>query len=142
MAYKEGQEPCHWQNPSYVLGTMLANLPTFSQCGQSSQFLQAREVEIINLIFSDEKTDPEKLNDFSGGASHCAMEPGLEFLLDFLIWNAQMLGILKLLVRYCFSISQQTGGKENILSESVPRNIIQECNPKENPYGFLCNENI
>ena len=67
-----------------MLGSMLANLPAFSQCGQSSQFLQAWEVEIINPIFSDEKTDPEK-NDFSGGTSHHVMEPRLEFLFHFLI---------------------------------------------------------
>lgn len=54
MAYEEEGAPRHWLSPYHALGTMLVNLPTFSQCGQISQFLQAWEVGIINPIFSDE----------------------------------------------------------------------------------------
>ena len=65
VAHEAGREPSHRLSPSYVVGTVLINLPTFSQCGQISQSLQAWVVESINPVLSDEKTDPEKFNDFS-----------------------------------------------------------------------------
>lgn len=53
----------------------------------------------------------QKLNDFSQGTSSQVAEPRLGFSVGFLIWNAQMVGVLTLLVRDGFSTTQQMGGK-------------------------------
>lgn len=56
---------------------MLVNLPTFSQCGQTSQFLQAWEV--VTLFFSDKENRSREVKRLlqSGGAKIA--------VLDFLI---------------------------------------------------------
>ena len=59
VAYEAGREPSHRLSPSYVVGTILINLPTFSQCGKISQSLQAWAVESINPVFSDENRPRE-----------------------------------------------------------------------------------
>lgn len=102
VAHEAGREPSHRLSPSYVVGTVLINLPTFSQCGQISQSLQAWVVESINPVLSDEKqTQRSSMTSPGGGAK-------LEFLSDFLTSNAQMRSVLQLLVRYCFSPASRT----------------------------------
>ena len=159
MAYEAGREHIHRLSPSYVVGTILIDLPTFSQCGQISQSLQAWAVESINPVFFRWENRPREVQWLLQ-----VVEPSWSSCLTFWL---QMLRC-RLSYSYCWdtALVQQTGEQKNILPKSSPRNGTQECSPcwpsetlttllisyysiikdkkkrnsTENPYGCLWNK--